>query len=229
MKFSVPYMLSCSLLLSGSLCAETHADLVEQLNAETYEKRAEAHLALESWAKDNPEDAIGILLEYYKKEAAPEAKSRLLGLIKDRVIFEKYGKPKGFVGIRMDNGAEKINGEVLSVVLVTEVVDGSPADQFGIEQGDAIFSVDRKQFNRNAVASMQFIEMVTSKREGDRVEIELMRGGEVKKVSLVLGAMPAELERQQNFRTRRDPVQDREDYFDQWLDQNITKKSEPPK
>ena len=59
-------------------------------------------------------------------------------------------------------------------VLVNQVVDGSPADAAGIRKGDVIVS-----FDDHAVSSPdQLRELVTGTNTGERVQVEVWRGGE---------------------------------------------------
>ena len=100
---------------------------------------------------------------------------------------------------------------------------------FGLKQGDAIWRVDQQTFNRNALAYLQFKEIVTSKREGDTVVIDLVRGGKRIEVKLVLGTMPADLERLNNRFLNKDPELDKQNYFDNWLQSKMEAAVEKPK
>jgi C-terminal processing protease CtpA/Prc len=216
-----------SFVLSSALVAEPAAELFKKLNADNYVERHKAQLELAAWSVANTDEAIELFFKEYKAAATPEVKVRVGQLLRERVVFEKYGRATGFVGIRMDNGAEKVGGELRSVVLVTNVVEGSPADIFGLKQGDAIWRIDQQVFNRNGFASLQFIDIVISKREGDAVVIDLVRNGKPIVVKLVLGAMPAELERMNNLRANKDPELDKENYFNNWLQNKL--RAEKPK
>ena len=216
-----------TLALSAALVAEPAAELFKKLNADSYGERHKAQVELTAWAVANSGEAIELFFKEYKVAATPEVKVRVGQLLRERVIFEKFGRPKGFVGIRMDNGDEKVGDELRAVVLVTAVVKGSPAEAFGLKQGDALWRVDQQTFNRNAIASLQFIKIVTSKREGDTILVDLVRDGKQIQVKLVLGAMPVELERENNRRLRKDPELDKENYFSNWLQNKL--KIEKPK
>ncbi|MEO1857161.1 MAG: PDZ domain-containing protein [Rubritalea sp.] len=200
-----------------TLAAEPAAEQFKQLDADAYSDRHAAQLELTQWAADNSNEAVDLFFDKYKAAKKPELKMRMRQLLRERVVFEKYGSPKGFVGIRMDNGSEKVGDELHAVVLVTNVVKDSPADVFGLQQGDALWRIDGRTFNRKTFASIQFIQIVTSKREGDTVVLELFRNGKPLEVKLVLGAMPAKLERQNNRHLKKDPEIDKENYFNNWL------------
>ncbi len=218
---SSSFAILISFALSATLVAEPAAELIKKLNADSYAERHKAQLGLAAWAVANSDEALKLFFKEYKVATTPEVKVRVSQLLRERVIFEKFGKPKGFVGIRMDNGAEKVDDELHAVVLVTNVVKDSPAEMFGLKQGDAIWRVDQQTFNRNAFASLQFIEIVTSKRAGDSVVIDLVRAGKPITVKLVLGAMPADLEREHNRILGKNPELDKENYFSNWLEKKL--------
>lgn len=210
-----------SLALVATNFAEPTAELFTHLNADSYADRHKAQIELATWADENPDQALEQFFDAYAAAKSPELKTRLGQLLRERVLFDKFGRPKGFVGIRMDNGVEKVDGEIHAVVVVTSVVKGSPAEVFGLKHGDALWRVDQQTFNNNAFASLQFIQIVTTKREGDTIVIDLLRDAKPIEIKLVLGALPAELEQQHNRRLNKDPQLDKENYFNDWLQKKL--------
>ncbi len=71
-------------------------------------------------------------------------------------------------------------------LFVAGVVAGSPAEQAGLQQGDIITSVDGKQANSN----IQLQEVTLTKKPGDTVELEYVRGGKTEKTTVTLGKQP---------------------------------------
>ncbi|MEW5700619.1 MAG: trypsin-like peptidase domain-containing protein [Candidatus Zixiibacteriota bacterium] len=68
-------------------------------------------------------------------------------------------------------------------VLVTGVVEHTPAARFGIKQGDVIVTVDRQ-----VVPSVRrFRQIISQSRPGQRLMIDLLRGGKPLKVALEAG------------------------------------------
>ena len=210
-----------SFTLYAGLMAEPITGHLKKLDADNFTERNKAQLELAAWAVDNSDDAIELFFEEYKAAATPEVKLRVGQLLRERVLFTKYGRPQGFVGIRMNNGAEKIEGKSHAVVLVKNVIKGSPAEIFGLKQGDAVWRIDKQTFNRNAFASLQFREIVTAKREKDSVVIDLIRNGRPMEIKLVLGTMPIDFKRMNNRRLQRDPELDKENYFNNWLQKKM--------
>ena len=96
------------------------------------------------------------------------------------------------LGLPEDNGS-----------VVIEVVPDSPADEAGIEaegdtiefqgqedipkEGDVILAVDGKKLDRLEDLS----DVISGKREGDRVKLRVRRGDEVRTVEVELGERPA--------------------------------------
>jgi S1-C subfamily serine protease len=71
-------------------------------------------------------------------------------------------------------------------VLVGQVVDGSPADQAGIKEGDVILKVDG-----TAVESPETLgELIRAKSDGELVNIQLQRGEETRIATVTLAAAP---------------------------------------
>lgn len=211
-------------LLWSPLCAQGVETRFRDLGSDDFAKREQAQKSLEAWAKDNPKRAIKELSSLYKKTASPETKMRLVQLLKEPVIFEKFGKPPGFVGIHMESGEKRLKGKLLPVVLVKLVANASPAEKYGLLVGDAIFRVDGKPFSR--VSHVEFQKRVTAKKEGDSVLLELIREDEIVKVDLILAARTQEVEEKvaremaarQGRRLPRGGLHNpKEAYFELWL------------
>ena len=67
---------------------------------------------------------------------------------------------------------------------MTNVQPGTPADQSGIRTGDVVVA-----FDNEPVGSMdEFTVSLRSRSPGDRVELDVARGGNRLKVTVVLGA-----------------------------------------
>ncbi len=78
-------------------------------------------------------------------------------------------------------------------VLIAEVVDDSPADEAGLEEGDVVTAVDGKK-----VASVEdLVAAVRDRSPGDEIELEIVRDGRRKTITAELGrgGMEREVER----------------------------------
>jgi membrane-associated protease RseP (regulator of RpoE activity) len=72
--------------------------------------------------------------------------------------------------------------------LVTEVVEGSPADRAGIQPGDLILAVDGVRLEDEDT----LIRVIRRHRPGDRAEITLWSRGRERTISVRLGEHPEE-------------------------------------
>ncbi|MGH2952063.1 MAG: S1C family serine protease, partial [Solirubrobacterales bacterium] len=98
--------------------------------------------------------------------------------------------------------AEVLNLDLDGGAIVQAVVSGSPADEAGIEAGDAEVTVDGQPLRAGGdvivaaagepVETMSdVIAAVDSKRPGDEVELTVLRDGEERTVTVELGDRPA--------------------------------------
>jgi S1-C subfamily serine protease len=100
--------------------------------------------------------------------------------------------------------AEHLGLDTESGALVTDVVDGSPADDAGLRGstdtstfqlqrvktgGDVVTAVDGKPVHRNADLS----ELIAMHKPGDTVELDILRDGRQTTVDVTLGARPADV------------------------------------
>jgi S1-C subfamily serine protease len=100
---------------------------------------------------------------------------------------------RAYLGIRMQRIDGEL-GEALSVeegsgVLVGQVMDESPASKAGIQEGDVIVKVDGSD-----VGSPEMLgELIRSKSDGEKVNVQLMRDGKSKSVTVTLAEAPEEM------------------------------------
>ncbi len=82
--------------------------------------------------------------------------------------------------------AEKEGLKAQEGAYVSEVVEESPADSAGVQEGDVIV-----EFGGKSVAgSGELMEMVKKRKPGTEVTVGIMRGGQKKSVNVVLGSPP---------------------------------------
>lgn len=111
--------------------------------------------------------------------------------IVDSII--KYGKVVrpwiGVVGGDVNQAlTERYNLAVSKGVFVSELPAGGPAQKAGIQPGDVIISLNKKEI---AVFS-DLRNIIEKLKIGDTVEVVVMRGGQKKTLSVTLGEMPTE-------------------------------------
>ena len=77
-----------------------------------------------------------------------------------------------------------------SGVLVADVIPGSPAEKAGIQRGDIITAVDGKPVHNTDELQLE----IMYRSPGDKVVVELIRGGKTLSLQVVLGERPKEEE-----------------------------------
>jgi|HigsolmetaAR201D_1030396.scaffolds.fasta_scaffold00529_26 S1-C subfamily serine protease len=130
------------------------------------------------------------------------AKALLPSLKKGRV-------ERAYIGVEtisVDESLEALDLPVDHGALVQRVAADSPAEKAGIEGGDLVASLRGRpitiggdiivKFDGKRVNSADHLtQLVTEKKPGDRVEIEVVRGRERKKLTVRLGTRPSNFSR----------------------------------
>jgi putative serine protease PepD len=70
---------------------------------------------------------------------------------------------------------------------IVTVNPNTPADQAGLREGDVVTAVDGKTVKGSGDVS----RLIAGKKPGDKVEVEVQRGGRTEKLALTLGTRPA--------------------------------------
>ena len=110
----------------------------------------------------------------------------LVGDGKD-VKVVKEGESCAFIGISMEDLTDKIIKKLDypkdTGVLVTNVVDDSAAEKFGLMSDDIIYSFAGKKVS----SSKQLADLVRERKPGEKVDIVFYRDGKKKKLEIELG------------------------------------------
>jgi serine protease Do len=106
----------------------------------------------------------------------------------DLIRYGRVRRPA--VGIQVTNvrpeDAEVYKLERIAGVVAQDFPPESPAREAGIRQGDVIVAVDGRPVQRVG----QFQRMIATRRPGESVELEVMRYGERRRVTVRLGEAP---------------------------------------
>lgn len=78
--------------------------------------------------------------------------------------------------------AMELDGDVEGI-LITEVVDHSPADEAGLEEGDIIVSLE----GETATSAKDLVSAIRGHSPGDKVDISVLRDGRQRRFSVELG------------------------------------------
>ena len=96
--------------------------------------------------------------------------------------FEKTGRfERAFLGVRYKMVSEKLSilNEIPEGAYIVEVVEGSPAEKAGVQEGDIIVKIDGKAIEEEGGGLAKLIQ---EKKVGEKVSLEVWREGEVEKV-----------------------------------------------
>lgn len=93
--------------------------------------------------------------------------------------------------------------------VVANIVPGSPAQQAGLDRGDAIAQLDGKD-----VSWEDFFQRLSAKRPGDRVEFTVQRLGKSKKLAITLAVNPAV---QFSLKPMKNPTDQQRRIYSSWI------------
>lgn len=107
-------------------------------------------------------------------------------------LIEDGSVSRGWLGVRIQPVTEDLAAGFglpeAGGALVVEVTPGSPSARAGVRQGDVILS-----FNGRPIETpRELSRVVADMDQGDRVTIEIWRGGERQTLTAVIGALPAD-------------------------------------
>jgi C-terminal processing protease CtpA/Prc len=90
---------------------------------------------------------------------------------------------KGWIGITVDFTMSSIGGVEETVVVISEVVDGSPAEAAGIQVGDTITQMNGRAASQRSFSSLNL-------EPGDLVDFVVNREGGSREITVVAGERP---------------------------------------
>lgn len=103
----------------------------------------------------------------------------------ERILIQERHGP--FLGVKMQELSEALSDgldtKVKKGVLVTEVIEGSPAERAGLEDGDIIVEFDGNKVN----SPDELQSLVGEADDGDEVKIKVVRGKKSKTLKVTLG------------------------------------------
>ena len=107
-------------------------------------------------------------------------------------LIEKGEVSRGWLGIEMREIDEVVKKQFglkeKSGVLINRVLDGSPAQEAGLERGDVILEFDGKKIED----MFHLKRLVQKKKPGSRVNLKVFRDGKILKFTVKLGRKEGE-------------------------------------
>ena len=176
-----------------------------KLSSDKYDVREKAYGEMYRWAVKNIKEAPELLHGAWRASEDPEAKTRCYTLMKEMVQQRKFGRGKGFVGIRMDEfmvpGKQGALGR--AGVRVSLVLADTPAAKAGLKVGDVIVGVDEIDFSKipqvrdvrlGGVIGMgsvlKFSDYIQAKQPDDVITLHLIRAGKLMDMKITLMKRP---------------------------------------
>ncbi len=101
---------------------------------------------------------------------------------------EDDGKKRGWLGVSIGNVPESLAAQLdvdADGILILNVVEGSPADDAGLQAHDVILSVDGDAVKGKLGHA---VDLIKSREPGDEVEIVVMRSGREQSITVELGS-----------------------------------------
>ncbi len=130
-----------------------------------------------------PPGALEAVLEAYRSSTSPEVRARIRAGVTEQVIRRiscDANSKVGFAGFAyVSTSSISQSGTRLVCelsVMVTSVLEGTPADLGGIESSDVILSIGDREVAEFAEAD-EFLEHLSSQRPGSVVPFEIERRG----------------------------------------------------
>lgn len=226
---SIAWMLPASVFGDG----EFPSAALGSLGSEEYKDRVQAQRDLVAWGQEKPDQAEQRLLQEHDAATDPEIRLRLREALKEVVISEHQRKDgQGYVGIQMNEQNVVVPGAVeqRGGVLITQVQPDTPAMKAGLLARDVVVALNDLKWPAGMGARESFANEIRRHKPGDKVTLEVLRGAEVKKIELTLGARPMGLDQVEPLLLlpgglADDPMEDlkllekkaKDAYFDRWL------------
>ncbi len=176
MKILIPA--ATALLLAGQTAAQSPED--EQARREAEERRSEARLE-QAEAREQMREAERQLEEAARRIAELSEKNlpRMIEIKKS--VVELMGKPR--LGVTVGGNEEQGPVEGVNILGVSP---GSAADDAGLRAGDVITAVNGESLSADdgAAANRRLLDFMKGVEEGDKLEVEYLRDGNVGKVEI---------------------------------------------
>ena len=103
------------------------------------------------------------------------------------VVVAQAGEEKGYLGVKLQeltpSMAKALQMDDESGVMINEIVDDSPAEKAGLEDGDVILEFNGKSISDNN----DLVKAVRRTSPGDNVEVVVLRNGKNKTLNVEIG------------------------------------------
>ncbi|MDH3587172.1 MAG: PDZ domain-containing protein, partial [Gammaproteobacteria bacterium] len=176
MKILIP--VAAALLLAGQAAAQTPE--TEEAQREAEQRKAQAQLEKEE-ARRQMRDAERQLEEAARRIAELSQQNLPQVLEIEKSVMGLMGKPRLGVTVGGNEGKGPVEG-----VNILGVSPGSAADDAGLRAGDVITAVNSESMSAEdgSEANRRLLDAMKGVEEGDKLEVEYLRDGNVGKVEV---------------------------------------------
>lgn len=179
------------------------AEFLPDLSAPEFKTRQATMEKIQVFAKKNPESFLKEIPPLLKKTKDPEIHLRL----REVAMGLKFKTTKSLFGFTfLLNRASKFENQIVSGVVLIDVVDGHPAKRDGLKARDIILALNGKPFARN-LPEEEIRKIFASQAPGKKVALMVQRHGE----TLDIEVSPMEVDVDQDIKEKL--LLD----FDDWL------------
>lgn len=102
-------------------------------------------------------------------------------------LIESGTVEHAWMGVGLDEQYVSVDGALRLAAVITQISDGAPADEAGLQDGDAVIAIDGETVN----GAESLIAQVRERRPDTKVTLTVVRDGETQDVSVTLGTRPA--------------------------------------
>jgi len=231
MRRSETYTLGIKLVVMALLASsivgwsfELPSKALGDLGSEEFREREIAQVELLAWSRKQPEAAMTELFKLSQEAEDPEVRQRCLTVLRDLVIDEYSREGEGFIGIALKDEISNVPGDLKPrrVIRVTEVRLDTPARQAGILMNDLIVGLNGQVWH-DEDASLPFREKIRAMKPNTKVDLKVLREGELVDCKVTLARRPVLADRPffngQNFDPEASERAAKDAYFRRWLSQ----------
>ncbi len=213
-------MRSCLLFLwlATGVFADDLARAVENLGAKKFADREAAQARLVELAAGDPDQFLQRTVREFATTRDPEVRERLRAVMETVMDRHVFGRPQGFLGIRMASAFVVRGGDAPELKMQIQVVgltEASAAEKAGLLVGDVITGVDGQPLAADA-PQQKFTEGIRARAPGTVVRLQVVRDGAAREVPVTLGAMPAEVQQEVY------PAERKRALFEEWLQRSVS-------
>lgn len=199
------------------------------LGSRDFRAREIAQSELLAWSRKQPEWAMTELLRLSREAEDPEIRQRCLDILRDLVMDEYSREGEGFIGIALKDEIANVPGDPKPrrVIRVTEVRMDTPAQQAGIQLNDLVVGLAGQVWH-DEDASLLFREKIRAMKPNAKVDLRILRNGELVDCKVILGRRPLQVDMPffngRDFDPQAVERAAKEAYFRRWMSQRKLQK-----